>query len=636
MAGNLSTTLTLGAVLGAGWIASMSKAGKDLNLLGGAMGKLRDRIKELKKAGAAPGEIKALADISSQLGKINSDVNKSAKSFRSFAGFLAGGVKVATGFGGALLALGKSTADSILEVNTSARALGLGRDALQELRYSASLAGVEAGTLDAAIKKLNDNLGKSLTGSGGEAAKALERLNLDMKALEAMPVEVRMGAIGDALKKISSDAERSSISSALFGQGHGAQTGAWLAQGSAALLADMEAAKKNGASISDSDVTSALDFKQAFKDLAATASGLWRTLGIGVLKPIADVLFQITKFIKDNKAAFAEAFAALVSSVSSALSPIIAMLVWLARLGAWFVSSPARVTMLVYALGALGIVIASLKLGTFISSAKSAVIGIVSLTRSVGLAKVAMAAFNFVMSANPIGLIIIAVAALIGIIYLLWKNWDTIWGAIKSFTLAVWDAIKSAALAVWDALKSAWDWCAGLCVKIWTAVGSFFSGLWDSIKIGLASAWEFIKNIFSWSPLGLVIKAYGVMFKWLEDKFGIFSKIGGAIKGIGRFFGLGKKDDPADGGTASVPSALAGGGPIQPRQRQRQIASEINKTQKAEATTATAAARVDVGGITINAAPGQSEKEIAAAVADELEARQQAAADSLLSDLAHA
>jgi len=73
-------------------------------------------------------------------------------------------------------------------------------------------------------------------------------------------------------------------------------------------------------------------------------------------------------------------------------------------------------------------------------------------------------AWNAAMSANPVGLIVIAIAALIGIIVLLVKNWDD---------------VKAAGAAAWDWIKSAWS-----------GAGSFFSGIGDAISGVFKSAFN--------------------------------------------------------------------------------------------------------------------------------------------------
>jgi len=50
-----------------------------------------------------------------------------------------------------------------------------------------------------------------------------------------------------------------------------------------------------------------------------------------------------------------------------------------------------------------------------------------------GVAKIVMAAFNAVMAANPIGLVVLAIAGLIAAGYLLIENWETVKGWFSGF-----------------------------------------------------------------------------------------------------------------------------------------------------------------------------------------------------------
>jgi hypothetical protein len=653
MPGNtISTTLVLSSVLGAGFLANIGKATGGLNLIGMTMADIRKKQKTLKKEGGQGNEVKRLGDINASLGRVNQSIGGIGKSFKSLFKFIGAGAGVATSFGGALFGLAKSTADYASEVGHTAAALGLGMDALQEFRYSASLANVEASAFDDAVKKLNLDIGKSLAGSGGEAAKAFERLGLGLHALEAMESEDRLLNIGDALKKVTSETERATLSSMIFGAGKGAQVGAWLSQGSAALSADRAESRKTGGNATQDDFKNAQNFGKALADLKAVAAGLWRSLGAQALVPIGDVLKNVTGFIKENKDAFISGFSSFISAAKTAMLPLTAFIKGVLKLFSLFAKSPASITIAIHALGALGVVILALKIGTMINSIVGMGAALLNLSRSIGIAKAVMLVFNTVLAANPIGLIVMAIGVVVAAVGLLILHWNKVKAAFVSFNdwldrhpvfdfiLRIlfpflgairvirrnWDSIMAFFAATWNGLKFLFSWSPiGLIIRYWEPIKSFFGILWEGIKSGVLFFWDILKTIFSWSPLGLVIKAYGVMFNWLEKKFGVFSKIGGAIKGVARFLGFGKdekQEGKPDGATAA---------------RQQSLIDESKSIkQEAAQKTATAAARVDVGGITINAAPGQSEKEIAAAVADELEARQQAAADSLLSDLAHA
>ena len=61
-----------------------------------------------------------------------------------------------------------------------------------------------------------------------------------------------------------------------------------------------------------------------------------------------------------------------------------------------------------------------------------------AVTTALGGATTAMAAFNAIMLANPIGVIAVAVGALVAGIVLLWKNWDT----VSQYLGVAWDKFK--------------------------------------------------------------------------------------------------------------------------------------------------------------------------------------------------
>lgn len=104
----------------------------------------------------------------------------------------------------------------------------------------------------------------------------------------------------------------------------------------------------------------------------------------------------------------------------------------------------------------------------------------------------AQAALNAVMSANPIGIIITLIAALVAVFIYLWNNCEE----FRNFWIGLWDGIKSAFSAVWDAIVNfftvtipdAWNSVVDFFWQgyytwqsIWQSIGDFFSGIWDGI-----------------------------------------------------------------------------------------------------------------------------------------------------------
>lgn len=105
---------------------------------------------------------------------------------------------------------------------------------------------------------------------------------------------------------------------------------------------------------------------------------------------------------------------------------------------------------------------------------------------------------NIAMDANPIGLIILAVAALVGVIYLLWTHSE----AFRKFWIAAWDVIKQAAVVAWNWIKQAavvvFNWLLG-AIKRYISV---YVGAWRLISGAAVTAWNWIKSkgvaFFNW------------------------------------------------------------------------------------------------------------------------------------------
>ncbi len=91
---------------------------------------------------------------------------------------------------------------------------------------------------------------------------------------------------------------------------------------------------------------------------------------------------------------------------------------------------------------------------------------------------------------SPIGLVLIAVAALIAIVVLLVKNWDE---------------VKAAGAAAWEYIQNAWkvagEWFR---TKIITPIANFFKALWQGIKDAGKAAWDFI--VTTWQNAGEWVK----------------------------------------------------------------------------------------------------------------------------------
>lgn len=168
-------------------------------------------------------------------------------------------------------------------------------------------------------------------------------------------------------------------------------------------------------------------------------------------------------------------------------------------------------------------------------------------------AKLAAAAqwlFNAALTANPIGLVVTAIAALIAIAILVVKHW----GAVSAFFGRLWGDIKRIFFDAIDWIKDHWTLflgLPGLVIKHWGAISGFFGRMWEGIKRVFSSSISWIETTFS-NMLGWFIGK----LNWAIDKFNLIA--GWALGNIGS---IGTGDGPPGPAGAMGPvGAHAAGG----------------------------------------------------------------------------
>lgn len=128
---------------------------------------------------------------------------------------------------------------------------------------------------------------------------------------------------------------------------------------------------------------------------------------------------------------------------------------------------------------------------------------------------IAQAALNVVMNANPIGLIITAIAALGFGIYELIKHWDEVKAAVIGFASAAWEKIQ---------------WLGGV-------IGDFFVGIWDGLIGGIDTAFSYIGDFFSWiwnKVTGIADFLGGILSGIWDGFFGVLTSIKNGLINVGK------------------------------------------------------------------------------------------------------
>lgn len=130
------------------------------------------------------------------------------------------------------------------------------------------------------------------------------------------------------------------------------------------------------------------------------------------------------------------------------------------------------------------------------------------LKNAILIVKSAMIIFNAVMFANPIGLVIAAIAALIAIGVLLYKNWDV---------------VKAKAAALWSWFSEKCPWLANVFSSAFNNIVENVSSAWNRIKYHFTQVIDFVKNIFA-----------GEWGKAWENVKNIFANMFGGLVGLAK------------------------------------------------------------------------------------------------------
>lgn len=146
---------------------------------------------------------------------------------------------------------------------------------------------------------------------------------------------------------------------------------------------------------------------------------------------------------------------------------------------------------------------------------------------------IAQKLLNVAMNANPIGIIITLVSALVSAFLYFWNTsegfrnfWIDLWNKIKEACAPVIEFIKSTFILAWQNIKAVWDVVVSYFKTLWENIKLIFSVVKSVLTGDFEGAWEGIKNVFS------NVKEF---FTSVWDKIKeVFSNVGEWFKDVGK------------------------------------------------------------------------------------------------------
>ena len=407
----------------------------------------REIVDTEQKLKRLEGEYRSFGSVASQQVKAVGEKLKAAgKSVEDFGKKLMPVSAAAGALGGALVKLGYDSVKNADELNTLSKQTGLSTDSLQKMQYASELVDVSVEDITGALKKMKPKMTDS-NKTFEKLGVAVKDSNGELRSAE----DVFYDSIA-ALSKIQNETERDQVAMELFGKSADQLAGV-IDDGGAALKQFGQEAADAGLILDQDTINSLNETNDTIDKMKATVGGTLAQLGATVaqvlgpaLEKFAGWLGTITEKLREMNPETMETILKIVG-IAAAIAPVIIII------------------------------------GKVIS-------GIGAIT----------SAISFLMS--PMGLIVVAIAAVIAIGVALYKNWDKIceWAQKLKDTV----------------------------VKAWTALKTGVSNAANAVKTGVTNAWNATKNA--------VLTVTDNMKNMLQTKLNAIKNAyqahGGGIKGI--------------------------------------------------------------------------------------------------------
>lgn len=317
--------------------------------------------------------------------------------------------------GAGLFAIVQKTANVGDEFQKMALRTGISTEALSELKHAAELSGTSIDTIEKGVKKMQKTLFDAEEGMK-TAVDGLDAIGLSSENLKGLAPEQQFEKLTSALAAVEDPSRRAALAQQLFGKA-GTEMLPMLAQGEDGMAAMRQEARDLGIVFDQEAADSAAQFNDDMLRLQKSFGGVFQELGANLLPILVD---QLLPAIQDK----------VVPAIKTLADKVIELIDWFSGLSPEWKKTIAIAVAFIAALGPVLMVLGTL--ATWIGS-------LISLW---GIMQPIIAAVGVALGAIswPVVLVVAAIAALIAIGVLLWKNWDVvsakakeIWGALGHF-----------------------------------------------------------------------------------------------------------------------------------------------------------------------------------------------------------
>ncbi|MEB2702252.1 phage tail tape measure protein [Citrobacter koseri] len=218
----------------------------------------------------------------------------------------------------------RSTSKQIAETDRWAKSLKISTQELLAWQFAAEKAGVTGDQMADIFKDIGDKIGDAVLNKSGEAVDALNALGLSAEKLSKASPDKQLLAIGSALGKIGTNAEKTNILESL-----GNDLSKLLPlfdNNNEKLQQFISLAKDYGVAPDPSSIDDLVKVNQLFEDMEAQVTGLKMEIAAGLakvdLKPLQDSLSSIHDVLTDPE---------ILQGIANLVSEVVQLTGWLIK-----------------------------------------------------------------------------------------------------------------------------------------------------------------------------------------------------------------------------------------------------------------------------------------------------------------
>ena len=365
-----------------------------------------------------------------------------------------------------------NAAETADEIQKMSSVLGLSTKSFQELQFAAMRENVSSELLTNSFTKMNKSVGELQQGHG-QLYSALSKNNpaLLKQLKNTKSSEEAFNLLSAAVQKAPNALQKASIAASAFGRG-GVEMIKLIEIGPDGIQKLRDEAQKLGIVMGDKMIQNAAEFADANDNMKVALKGLGFTIAGGLLPIMQKSIERITTWTMNNREMIKEKSAEFFNKIAKAAEWVYTNFDTIVTVGkdvllllatAKILTTAAEIAMVSFKIATFAVSAAQWIYTTALVASGTAQSTSTAMTVAAeimyGLYVVAVVAataaqwaLNVALNANPIGLVIIAIAALIALVVVIVKKWND-WGAALSIFLGPLGLV----ISLFQSFRRNWD-----------------------------------------------------------------------------------------------------------------------------------------------------------------------------------